>query len=167
MRKEAAANFFRKIFFTDCLPDKIWQGSQNCIQLVQRKVSPPFSLKNQIFTKKGLWGPEVSGRVVRTAFYVTRVTFWEEQILLKQKKIFLSSFPTFCRNLSKFRILFGRLGKRFRDFWWNWTPLVQTKVLVAKTFCRISHVYKIISSWSEKSWDLVKKVFSTVVTTAS
>ena len=85
----------------------------------------------------------------------------------KQKKIFLSSFPTFCQNWSDFRVFLGRLGERFRDCWWNCTALVQTKVVVGKPFCRIFHVYKNIRSWSEKSWDLVKKVFSTVVTTAS
>ena len=106
----------------------------------------PFLLENQIVTGKGLWEPEVSGRVVRTAFYVTRVTIWEEQFFLKEKKrFFLCFFPTFCRNLSKFRILFGRLGKRFRDCGWNFTPLVQTKILVGKTFCRISHVYKLLA----------------------
>ena len=145
--------------FADCLPDKFWQSGQNCIQHVQMNVFPPFLLKYQIVTRKGLWEPEISGRIVRRAFYVSRVTFWEEQFFWKEKKIFLCSFPTFCWNFSKFLIHFGHLGQRLRNCWWNCTPLVRTKVLVGKGVCRSFHVYKTISSWSEKFWDLVKKSF--------
>ena len=124
------------------------------------KIFPLLLLKNQIFTRKGLWETEVSGRVVRTAFYVSGVTFWEEQFFWRRKRFFLSSFPTFCWNFSNFRIHFGRLEKHFRICWWNWTPLLRTKVLLGKNVCRSFHVHESISSCSEKFWDLVKKKFS-------
>ena len=43
-------SFFEKLIFADCLPDSFWQGGQNCIQLVQSRVSPPFfwKIKNAI-----------------------------------------------------------------------------------------------------------------------
>ena len=77
-----------------------------------------------------------------------------------KKKIFLSFFPTFRSSCSNFRIHFGRPGKRFPNCWWNWIPLVRTKVLLGKNFCRSFHVYKTISCWSEKLWDLGKKTLS-------
>ena len=123
-------------------------------------IPPFFLLKNQIVTRKGLWEPEISGRNVRRAFYVSRVTFWEEQFFWKEKKFILCSFPTFCWIFSKFRIHFGHLGKRFRNCRWNCTPLVRTNVLAGKNFCRSFHVYKTISSRSEKVWDVVKEKFS-------
>ena len=85
--------------------------------------------------------------------------FGKNSFFWKEKKIFLCSFPTFCWNFSKFLIHFGHLGQRLRNCWWNCTPLVRTKVLVGKGVCRSFHVYKTISSWSEKFWDLVKKSF--------
>ena len=124
------------------------------------KIFPLLLLKNQIVTRKGLWETEVSGRVVRTAFYVSGVTFWEEQFFWRRKIFFLCSFPIFCWIFSKFRIHFGHLGKRLRNCRWNCTTLVRTKVLVGKNFCRSLHVYKTISSRSEKVWDVVNKKFS-------
>ena len=145
--------------FTVCLPDEFWQSGQNCIQLVQTKVFPPFLLKNQIVTKKGLWEPEVLGRIVRTAFHVSRVTFREKQFLLKQKKVFSLSFPSFCWKVSKFPIPFGHWAKRFQDCWWNCTPLVQTKVLLGKRFAGLSMFIKLLAVGLRKL-DILRRKFS-------
>ena len=122
------------------------------IRLLQERVSESQKFPAELSELHSKWPEWHFGR---------NIFFWRE------KRLFFCSFPFFCRNWSEFRVSLGRLGKRFGDCWWNCTPLVQTKFLVGKTFCRISHVYKTISSWSEKSWDLVRKVFLTVVTTAS
>ena len=100
--------------FTVCLPDEFWQSGQNCIQLVQTKVFPPFLLKNQIVTKKGLWEPEVLGRIVRTAFHVSRVTFREKQFLLKQKRFFRCLFQVFAEKFLNFRYPSGTEQNVFR-----------------------------------------------------
>ena len=100
------------------------------IRLLQERVSESKKFPAELSELHSTWPESYLGR---------NNFFW------RKKRIFLCSFPTFCRNLSKFRILFGRLGKRFRDCGWNFTPLVQTKILVGKTFCRISHVYKLLA----------------------
>ena len=93
--------------------------------------------------------------------------FWRSNFFWREKRFFFLFFSNFLPKLVRISGIPRALRKRFRDCWWNCTALVQTKVVVGKTFCRIFHVYKNIRSWSDKSWDLVKKVFSTVVTTAS
>ena len=165
--KKLLLKIFLEIFFADCLPDKFWQGGQNCIQLVQRKVFPIFYWKIRLLQERVSESQKFPAELAELHSTWPEWHFWRSNFFWREKRFFFCSFPTFCRNWSEFRVFLGRLGKRFRDCSWNCTALVQTKVVVGKTFCRIFHFYKNIRSLSEKSWDLVKKVFSTVVTTAS
>ena len=128
--------FFQELFLrTACMInfDKVVKSAFN----LSREDVSPFLLENQIVTRKALWEPEVSGRVVRTAFYFSRVTFWGNNFFWRKKRFFLSSFPTFCWNFSKFRIHIGNFEKRFRNCWCNCTPLVRSNVSVGK-ICRRS-----------------------------
>ena len=119
----------------------------------------PFYTGKSICYKKGTLRARSFRQSCQNCILLFQSDILGEQFFLKEKKFFLSSFPTFCWNFSKFLIHFGHLGQRLRNCWWNCTPLVRTKVLVGKGVCRSFHVYKTISSWSEKFWDHVKKSF--------
>ena len=105
--EKAAAIFFKKYSFTDCLPDKFWQSGQNCIQLVQMKVFPRFLLKNQIYNKGSLRAKHFRQNCHKDIFYLSRLTFWEAQFFLKEKKFFCVLFRLFAEIFPNFGYISG------------------------------------------------------------
>ena len=159
--------FFKKIVFADCLPDKFWGGCQNCIQLVQRKVFLLFYWKIRLLQERVSESQKFPAELSELHSTWPEWHFGRNNFFRRKKRVFCLLFQLFAEIGPNFGYSSVAWENDFRGCWWNCTALVQTKVVVSKTFCRIFHVFKNMRSWSKKSWNLVKKVFSTVVTTAS
>ena len=107
-------NFFMQSSFPDCESEKVWRCGQNCILLVQRKISALFYWKFKLLQKKVSESQKFSAELSELHSTCPEWPFGRNSFFWSKKKFFCCLFHFFAEKFLDFGYLSGTEQNVFR-----------------------------------------------------